>query len=79
MSMSFLHRTFGPVWDVFKTSTEKLAGCHLELVKKLQDLIKELQKYGEEQLKSHKKVAVFGKIASFSMPGLLKTVGHYNR
>ncbi|XP_072272345.1 F-BAR domain only protein 2 isoform X1 [Pyxicephalus adspersus] len=47
--------TFGPVWDVFKTSTEKLAGCHLELVKKLQDLIKELQKYGEEQLKSHKK------------------------
>ncbi|NP_001135543.1 F-BAR domain only protein 2 [Xenopus tropicalis] len=47
--------TFGPVWDVFKTSTEKLAGCHLELVKKLQDLIKEVQKYGEEQLKSHKK------------------------
>ncbi|XP_018413745.1 PREDICTED: F-BAR domain only protein 2 [Nanorana parkeri] len=47
--------TFGAVWDVFKTSTEKLAGCHLELVKKLQDLIKELQKYGEEQLKSHKK------------------------
>ncbi|KAM9330130.1 F-BAR domain only protein 2 [Gastrophryne carolinensis] len=47
--------TFGPVWDVFKTSTEKLASCHLELVKKLQDLIKELQKYGEEQLKAHKK------------------------
>ncbi|OCU02381.1 hypothetical protein XELAEV_18008144mg [Xenopus laevis] len=47
--------TFGPVWDVFKTSTEKLAGCHLELVKKLQDLIKEVQKYGEEQLKAHKK------------------------
>ncbi|KAM4809546.1 F-BAR domain only protein 2 [Rhinophrynus dorsalis] len=47
--------TFGPVWDVFKTSTEKLAGCHLDLVKKLQDLIKEVQKYGEEQLKAHKK------------------------
>ncbi|XP_066459014.1 F-BAR domain only protein 2 [Eleutherodactylus coqui] len=47
--------TFGPVWDVFKTSTEKLATCHLELVKKLQDLIKDLQKYGEEQLKAHKK------------------------
>ncbi|XP_041436430.1 F-BAR domain only protein 2 isoform X2 [Xenopus laevis] len=47
--------TFGLVWDVFKTSTEKLAGCHLELVKKLQDLIKEVQKYGEEQLKAHKK------------------------
>ncbi|XP_075694209.1 F-BAR domain only protein 2 isoform X2 [Rhinoderma darwinii] len=47
--------TFGPVWDVFKTSTEKLATCHLELVRKLQDLIKDLQKYGDEQLKAHKK------------------------
>ncbi|KAM5193646.1 F-BAR domain only protein 2 [Mantella aurantiaca] len=47
--------TFGPVWEIFKTSTEKLAGCHLELVKKLQDLMKELQRYGEEQFKSHKK------------------------
>ncbi|KAM3939563.1 F-BAR domain only protein 2 isoform 1-T1 [Leptodactylus fuscus] len=47
--------TFWPVWDVFRTSTEKLATCHLELVKKLQDLIKDLQKYGEEQLKAHKK------------------------
>uniref|UniRef100_A0A8C5WJ19 F-BAR domain-containing protein n=1 Tax=Leptobrachium leishanense TaxID=445787 RepID=A0A8C5WJ19_9ANUR len=47
--------TFGPVWDVFKTSTEKLAVCHLDLVKKLQELIKELQKYSDEQVKSHKK------------------------
>ncbi|XP_078531398.1 F-BAR domain only protein 2 isoform X1 [Lissotriton helveticus] len=47
--------TFGPVWDIFKTSTEKLACCHLELVKKLQELIKEVQKYGDEQLKAHKK------------------------
>uniref|UniRef100_A0A4X2LTS0 F-BAR domain only protein 2 n=2 Tax=Vombatus ursinus TaxID=29139 RepID=A0A4X2LTS0_VOMUR len=47
--------TFAPVWDVFKSSTEKLASCHLELVRKLQELIKEVQKYGEEQLKSHKK------------------------
>ncbi|KAB0369746.1 hypothetical protein FD755_018739 [Muntiacus reevesi] len=48
-------RTFAPVWDVFKTSTEKLANCHLDLVRKLQELIKEVQKYGEEQVKSHKK------------------------
>ncbi|XP_076995597.1 F-BAR domain only protein 2 isoform X3 [Tamandua tetradactyla] len=47
--------TFAPMWDVFKTSTEKLANCHLELVRKLQELIKEVQKYGEEQVKSHKK------------------------
>ncbi|XP_041101741.1 F-BAR domain only protein 2-like isoform X2 [Polyodon spathula] len=47
--------TFAPVWDIFKTSTEKLASCHLELVRKLQELIKEVQKYGEEQIKAHKK------------------------
>jgi hypothetical protein len=46
------------MWDVFKTSTEKLANCHLDLVRKLQELIKEVQKYGEEQVKSHKKVTL---------------------
>lgn len=53
---SFYPRTFAPVWDVFKTSTEKLASCHMELVRKLQELIKEVQKYVEEQAKAHKKV-----------------------
>ncbi|KAM9841504.1 F-BAR domain only protein 2 [Aulostomus maculatus] len=47
--------TFAPVWDVFKVSTEKLASCHMELVRKLQELIKEVQKYVEEQAKAHKK------------------------
>ncbi|XP_006263898.1 F-BAR domain only protein 2 isoform X2 [Alligator mississippiensis] len=47
--------TFAPVWDVFKTSTEKLASCHLEHVRKLQELIKEVHKYGDEQIKAHKK------------------------
>ncbi|KAJ8400122.1 hypothetical protein AAFF_G00401610 [Aldrovandia affinis] len=47
--------TFAPVWDVFKTSTEKLASCHLELVRKLQELIKEVQKYADDQAKAHKK------------------------
>ncbi|XP_036384039.1 F-BAR domain only protein 2 [Megalops cyprinoides] len=47
--------TFAPVWDVFKTSTEKLASCHLELVRKLQELIKEVQKYADDQTKAHKK------------------------
>ncbi|KAJ0012927.1 hypothetical protein NQD34_017261 [Periophthalmus magnuspinnatus] len=47
--------TFAPVWDVFKSSTEKLATCHMELVRKLQELIKEVQKYVEEQAKAHKK------------------------
>ncbi|XP_034048955.1 F-BAR domain only protein 2 isoform X8 [Thalassophryne amazonica] len=47
--------TFAPVWDVFKSSTEKLASCHMELVRKLQELIKEVQKYVDEQAKAHKK------------------------
>uniref|UniRef100_A0A3P8W0Y6 F-BAR domain only protein 2 n=1 Tax=Cynoglossus semilaevis TaxID=244447 RepID=A0A3P8W0Y6_CYNSE len=47
--------TFAPMWDVFKISTEKLASCHMELVRKLQELIKEVQKYVEEQAKAHKK------------------------
>lgn len=44
------------MWEVFKSSTEKLAGCHMELVRKLQELIKDVQKYVEEQAKAHKKV-----------------------
>lgn len=47
------------MWDVFKSSTEKLASCHMELVKKLQELIKDVQKYVEEQAKAHKKVRNF--------------------
>ncbi|XP_066425078.1 F-BAR domain only protein 2 [Molothrus aeneus] len=47
--------TFAPVWDVFKTSTEKLASCHLDLVRRLQELIKEVHKYGDEQIKAYKK------------------------
>ncbi|XP_069864722.1 F-BAR domain only protein 1 isoform X2 [Dipodomys merriami] len=47
--------TFAPLWEVFRVSSDKLALCHLELTRKLQDLIKEVLRYGEEQLKSHKK------------------------
>ncbi|KGL92593.1 FCH domain only protein 2, partial [Charadrius vociferus] len=47
--------TFAPVWDVFKTSTEKVASCHLDLVRRLQELIKEVHKYGDEQIKTYKK------------------------
>ncbi|KAM4720485.1 F-BAR domain only protein 2 isoform 3-T3 [Anableps anableps] len=47
--------TFAPMWDIFKSSTEKLAGCHMDLVRKLQELIKEVQRYVEEQAKAHKK------------------------
>lgn len=38
---------------------ERLTKQEIDLVRKLQELIKEVQKYGEEQVKSHKKVSVF--------------------
>ncbi|XP_050842261.1 F-BAR domain only protein 2-like [Serinus canaria] len=46
---------FAPVWDVFKISTEKLSSCHLDLMRRLQELIKEVHKYGDEQIKTYKK------------------------
>eukprot|EP00069_Balaena_mysticetus_P019863 bmy_02604T0 len=48
-------RTFAPLWEVFRVSSDKLALCHLELTRKLQDLIKDVLRYGEEQLKAQKK------------------------
>uniref|UniRef100_A0A8C3WV76 FCH and mu domain containing endocytic adaptor 1 n=1 Tax=Catagonus wagneri TaxID=51154 RepID=A0A8C3WV76_9CETA len=47
--------TFAPLWEVFRVSSDKLALCHLELTRKLQDLIKDVVRYSEEQLKTHKK------------------------
>uniref|UniRef100_A0A670ZFE1 FCH and mu domain containing endocytic adaptor 1 n=1 Tax=Pseudonaja textilis TaxID=8673 RepID=A0A670ZFE1_PSETE len=47
--------TFAPLWEVFRISSDKLALCHAELVKKLQDLLKEIGRYGEEQLRAHRK------------------------
>lgn len=53
-------RTFAPLWEVFRVSSDKLALCHLELTRKLQDLIKDVLRYSEEQLKMHKKVGAWG-------------------
>uniref|UniRef100_A0A8C9PQD5 FCH and mu domain containing endocytic adaptor 1 n=1 Tax=Spermophilus dauricus TaxID=99837 RepID=A0A8C9PQD5_SPEDA len=58
--------TFAPLWEVFRVSSDKLALCHLELTRKLQDLIKDVLRYGEEQLKAHKRVRPGGGAA---LPG----------
>ncbi|XP_072100620.1 F-BAR domain only protein 2-like isoform X1 [Mobula birostris] len=47
--------TFAPMWEVFRISVDKLALCHLELVRKLHDLIKEMNRFNEEQVKVHRK------------------------
>ncbi|XP_028855744.1 f-BAR domain only protein 1 isoform X1 [Denticeps clupeoides] len=47
--------TFAPMWDVFRVSSDKLALCHLELMRKMNDLIRDINKYSEEQVKVHRK------------------------
>nr|XP_046157354.1 F-BAR domain only protein 1-like [Oncorhynchus gorbuscha] len=47
--------TFAPMWDVFRVSSDKLALCHLELMRKMNDLIRDINKYGDEQVKVHRK------------------------
>ncbi|KAM7409720.1 hypothetical protein PAMA_001284 [Pampus argenteus] len=47
--------TFAPMWDLFRVSSDKLALCHLELMRKMNDLIRDINKYGDEQVKIHRK------------------------
>ena len=52
-------RTFAPFWQVIKSATERLATTHQKLVQKLNEVVKELQKYGEGQTKKHKQVSCY--------------------
>ncbi|XP_030288609.1 f-BAR domain only protein 1 isoform X2 [Sparus aurata] len=58
--------TFAPMWDVFRVSSDKLALCHLELMRKMNDLIREINKYGDEQVKIHRKAELKSKKAAES-------------
>lgn len=49
------------MWDVFRVSSDKLALCHLELMRKMNDLIREINKYGDEQVKIHRRVGARGR------------------
>ena len=50
------HSSFSPYWQVLKQSTEKDSALHQQVVGKLQDLLKEIQKYLEDQTRKHKTV-----------------------
>nr|XP_054765215.1 F-BAR domain only protein 2-like [Lytechinus pictus] len=50
--------TFAPFWTVVKAATDKLATSHQKLVQKLQDIVKDIHKYGDEQHKKHKTVKI---------------------
>ncbi|XP_035211601.1 F-BAR domain only protein 2-like isoform X2 [Stegodyphus dumicola] len=46
--------SFAPLWLILKTSTEKLATLHMQMVQRFQELIKDVIKYSEDQHKRHK-------------------------
>ncbi|KAF2350382.1 FCH domain [Trinorchestia longiramus] len=48
--------SFAPVFGVLRAACEQLASVHLSVVAKLQDLVKELNKYQEQMHRKHKQV-----------------------
>jgi len=44
------------MFEVFKVMAEKLSSCHMDVVQKLQEIVKDLSKYLEEQKLKHKQV-----------------------
>ncbi|CAH1153512.1 unnamed protein product [Phaedon cochleariae] len=51
-----VHGTFAPLWQVLKTSAERLSALHMQMVQKVSDLVKEVSKYAEDLQKKHKLV-----------------------
>ncbi|KAI5732372.1 hypothetical protein M8J77_025790 [Diaphorina citri] len=48
--------TFAPLWQVLKTSIEKIATVQVKMMQKVNDLVKDVCKYTEELQKKHKLV-----------------------
>ncbi|XP_021930362.1 F-BAR domain only protein 2 isoform X12 [Zootermopsis nevadensis] len=48
--------TFAPLWHVLRTSAEKLANLHMQMVQKVSELVKEVSRYADELHKKHKTV-----------------------
>ncbi|XP_066255217.1 F-BAR domain only protein 2 isoform X5 [Euwallacea similis] len=48
--------TFAPLWQVIKSSAEKLSTLHIQTMQKLSELVKEVGKYADELHKKHKLV-----------------------
>lgn len=51
--------TFAPLWHVLRTSAEKLANLHMQMVQKVSELVKEVSRYADELHKKHKTVCRF--------------------
>lgn len=64
--------TFAPVWQVLKTSSERLASLHMQMFQKVTELVKDVSKYADELQKKYKVVSSL--YFFFSMAYILKTV-----
>lgn len=51
-----MHGTFGPLWNVLKASAERISTLHMQMVQKMSDLVKDVNKYADELHKKHKAV-----------------------
>ena len=45
------------MFQLFKEMAEKLSSCHMDIVQKLHDIIKDLSKYLDKQKSEHKLVS----------------------
>ncbi|KAK9498250.1 hypothetical protein O3M35_004106 [Rhynocoris fuscipes] len=48
--------TFGPVWALLRTTAEKIASLHLQMVQKVGELVKEVSKYADDLHRKHRTV-----------------------
>lgn len=46
--------TFAPLWQVLKTTSERLSTLHMQMVQKVSELVKDVNKYADELHKKHK-------------------------
>lgn len=67
--------TFAPLWQVLKTSSEKLATLHMQMVQKVSELVKDVNKYADELHKKHKGVRVSNLLKGSKLSKLISFQG----
>lgn len=50
--------TFNPLWQLLRSSIEKLTTLHIQMVHKIYELVKDVTKYTDELHKKHKNVCM---------------------
>lgn len=61
-----MHGTFAPLWTVLKTSAERISNLHIQMVQKMSDLVKDVNKYADDLHKKYKAVRQALQLYTFS-------------